>query len=179
MWRPFASQSESRERRHWGRHPSSAREATPDRRQRSALNAVSDQLAEALAASPYAVYFRRGAAFEAAVVHGIEDAPTFAVEGSLPRALRHAGGPVMTVRSHRARLLDAALDPEDRGSLRRAGAIALVPLDRDLESFLLVSGPIASFDPERLARALVPVSACLRIARDGAPGPGSELRLAH
>jgi hypothetical protein len=119
---------------------------------------------------------RRDLAFEPAVVHGIQDAPVFAVGGSLPRALRRASGPVMTIRSHRARLFDAALDPVDRASLRRTGAIAIVPLliDRELEAFLLVGGPLAAFDPDCLARALAPASACLRIARNGAPWPGSE-----
>jgi hypothetical protein len=123
---------------------------------------------------------RTNLGFEPAIVHGIEDTPRFAVEGSLPRELRRAGKPVMMTRSHRGRLFDAALDPVDRASLRRAGAIALVPLslDRDLEAFLLVGGQLAAFDPERLARALAPVSACLRIARNGAPRPGSELPLA-
>jgi hypothetical protein len=145
-------------------------------RQRLALNAASHWLADALEGSPHAVYMRTDAAFEPAVVRGIEEAPSFAVEDSLPRELRRTCGPVMTIRSHRARLFDAALDPVDRALLRRTGAIALVPLspDRDLEAFLLVGGPLAAFDPERLARALVPVSACLRIARNGAPGPGSE-----
>jgi hypothetical protein len=117
---------------------------------------------------------RSNGVFEPAVVRGIEDAPRFGVDDSLPRALRRVHQPVMTARSHRGRLFDESLDPEDRAALRRTGAIALVPLDRDLDAFLLVGGSIGAFDPERLARALAPASACLRIARGGAPGPGSE-----
>jgi len=145
-------------------------------RQHLALSEAARWLADALIASPHAIYVRRQGAFEPAVVSGLEDAPVFAVAGSLPRALGRAGGPMMTTRSHRARLLEASLDAEDRAALRRTDAIALVPLlmDRELEAFLLVGGPLAVFDPERLARALAPVSACLRIARNGAPRPGPE-----
>jgi hypothetical protein len=131
-------------------------------------------LGDALVASPHAVYLRSNGVFEPAMVRGIEDAPRFEAEGSLPRALRRVRQPVMTSRSHRGRLFDESLDREDRAALRRTGAIALVPLDREVDAFLLVGGPIAAFDPERLARALAPVSACLRIARGGAPGLGSE-----
>lgn len=176
MRRFFNSRNGGADHQDWSRHLLRARAVVPHRRHRVALTAASQRLADALASSPHAVYMRRDRAYEPAVVHGIEDAPVFAVKGSLPRALRRACGPVMTTRSHRARLFDAALDPVDRASLRRTGAIALVPLSfhRDLEAFLLVGGPLAAFDPDRLARALAPASACLRIARKGAPWLGSE-----
>jgi hypothetical protein len=148
----------------------------PITRHHLALAEAARWLDDALQPSPHAVYLRSNGAYEPAVVNGIEDAPVFAAEGSLSRALRLSSGPVMTTRSHRARRLDEALDPVDRESLKRAGAIALVPLsaDRELEAFLLVGGPLGAFDPERLAPALAPVSACLRIARDGALWLGSE-----
>ena len=179
MWKLFNGHNGATVHQNWSHHFLRVRELSPLHRQRLALTAASHQLADALAPSPHAVYMRTSLAFEPAVVRGIEDAPCFAVEGSLPRELRRACQPVMTTRSHRGRLFDAALDPVDRASLRRTGAIALVPLslDRDLEAFLLVGGSLAAFDPERLARALAPVSACLRIARNGAPWPGSELPL--
>jgi len=160
----------------WSHYMSRARTLASTRRQRLALSEVSRRLADALPASPHAVYMRGDRAFKPAVVNGVEDLPAFAVGGSLLRALHRSSRPVMTTRSHRALLFDAALDSLDRGSLRRTGAIALVPLSlgRELDAFLLVGGPLAAFDPERLARNLAPVSACLRIARDGAPWPGSE-----
>lgn len=176
MWRLWSDREGS------ARYPKSsprrfrAEERIPITRHHLALAEAARWLEDALATSPHAVYLRSNGVFEPALVRGIEDAPRFLAEGSLPRALRRTAGPVMTQRSHRARLLDAALDPEDRAALRRAGAIALVPLspNRKLEAFLLVGGPLGTFDPDRLARALAPVSACLRIARDGAPVPGSE-----
>jgi hypothetical protein len=176
MWRLFSDREEG------ARHPKSslhrfrAESRVPITRHHLALAEAARWLDDALVTSPHAVYLRSNGVFEPALVRGIEDAPIFSAEGSLPRALRRVSGPVMAKRSHRARLLDAALDPEDRAALRRADAIALVPFspDRKLEAFLLVGGPLGAFDPERLARALAPVSACLRIARDGAPGPGSE-----
>ena len=176
MWKFFNNHNGSTGHQRWSHHLFPGRVLAPVRRHRLELTAASHRLADALAASPHAVYMRRDLAFEPAVVNGIQDAPVFAVGGSLPRALRQACGPVMTTRSHRARLFDAALDPADRALLRRTGAIAIVPLsiDRDLEAFLLVGGPLAAFDPDRLARALAPASACLRIARNGAPWPGSE-----
>jgi hypothetical protein len=149
-------------------------ERTPMTRYNLAMAEAGRWLGDALVASPHAVYVRSNGVFEPAVVRGIEDAPSFDAEGSLPRALRRARRPVMTSRSHSGRLFDESLDTDDRSALRRTGAIALVPLDGEVDAFLLVGGPIAAFDPERLARALAPVSACLRIARDGAPGPGSE-----
>ena len=176
MWRFFASQYGSAGHPNWSPHPFRKPERVPFTRHHIALAEAARWLDDALVASPHAVYLRSNGAYEPAVVRGIEDAPVFAEQGSLSRALRRSSGPVMTIRSHRARLLDAALDPVDRASLRRTGAIALVPLspDRELEAFLRVGGPLGAFDPERLARALVPVSACLRIARGGAPGPGPE-----
>ena len=174
MWKLFNGRNGRTNHQNWSHDRLRERELAPVRRQRLALTAASHRLADALAASPHAVYMRTDLAFEPAVVRGIEDAPSFEVEGSLPRALRRARRPVMTSRSHSGRLFDESLDPEDRAALRRTGAIALVPLDGEVDAFLLVGGPIAAFDPERLARALAPVSACLRIARNGAPGPGSE-----
>lgn len=176
MWRFFNSHNEGRDHRNPAHHSFRGRALALVRRHHFEMTAASHRLADALAASPHAVYMRRDRAFEPAVVSGIQDAPVFTVSGSLPRALRRASGPVMTTRSHRARLFDAALDPVDRALLRRTGAIAIVPLsiERDLEAFLLVGGPLAAFDPDRLARALAPASACLRIARNGAPWPGSE-----
>ncbi len=176
MWRFFNSRNEGRDHRNPAHHPFRGRALALVRRHHLEMTAASHRLADALAASPHAVYMRRDRAFEPAVVSGIQDAPVFTVGGSLPRALRRASGPVMTTRSHRARLFDAALDPVDRALLRRTGAIAIVPLsiERNLEAFLLVGGPLAAFDPDRLARALAPASACLRIARNGAPWPGSE-----
>ena len=176
MWRFFNSHNEGRDHRNPAHHSFRGRALALVRRHHFEMTAASHRLADALAASPHAVYMRRDRAFEPAVVSGIQDAPVFTVSGSLPRALRRASGPVMTTRSHRARLFDAALDPVDRALLRRTGAIAIVPLsiERDLEAFLLVGGPLAAFDPDCLARALAPASACLRIARNGAPWPGSE-----
>ena len=176
MWRLFNSRNGGNGHQRRGQRSHRARGLALSRRHELELTAASHRLTEALLASPHAVYMRRNRVFEPAVVNGIQNAPIFAVAGSLPRALRRACGPVMTTRSHRARLFDAALDPADRASLRRAGAIAIVPLslDRDLQAFLLVGGPLASFDPDRLARALAPASACLRIARNGAPWPGPE-----
>jgi len=176
MWRLFPSRNGNAGHPHWSQHLFRAEERTPITRHHLALSEAGRWLADALVDSPHAVYLRSNGVFEPAVVRGIEDAPVFAAEGSLPRTLGRACRPVMTTRSHHARLFDAALDPVDRDSLQRTGAIALVPLsqDRELEAFLLVAGAVGAFDPERLARALAPVSACLRIARDGAPRPGPE-----
>ena len=179
MWRHINGRNDKESHQNWGDYLFRSQAPARLRRRRLALSEASHRLADALAASPHAVYMRRNRAFEPAVVNGIEDAPSFAVESSLSRALRRACRPVMTTRSHRARLLEASLDEEDRESLQRTGAIALVPLslDRELDAFLLVGEPIAAFDPERLARALAPASACLRVARDGAPRSGPEPRL--
>ena len=176
MWNPFNGRNGGSHRQRRGPQLFRGRAMALSRRHELELTAASHRLADALLASPHAVYMRRKLVFEPAVVNGIQNAPVFSVAGSLPRALRRACGPVMTTRSHRARLFDAALDSVDRASLQRAGAIAIVPLslNRDLEAFLLVAGPLASFDPDRLARALAPASACLRIARTGAPWPGPE-----
>jgi hypothetical protein len=176
MWRLWSDREGSASYPRTSPRSFQAQERIPITRHHIALAEAARRLEDALLASPHAVYLRSNGVFEPALVRGIDDAPTFPAEGSLPRELCRTGGPVMTQRSHRARLLDAALDPEDSAALRRAGAIALVPLspDRKLEAFLLVGGPLGAFDPDRLARALAPVSACLRIARDGAPVPGPE-----
>lgn len=118
-------------------------------------------LAEGLDRSPHVLYVRTGRGdYRPAVARGVGAPPVFAADGSLGRALRGLAGPVMTRRSHRARRLEGALDDGDRSSLRRAGAIALVPLrwDPALEGFLLVSGPLADFDPDGMARALAAAS---------------------
>jgi hypothetical protein len=175
MKRFFPRRNGAAGRPSWSEHLFRAEERPPMTRYHLALAEAGRWLADALVASPHAVYVRSNGVFEPAVVRGIENAPSFESDGSLPRALRRAHRPVMTSRSHQGRLFEESLDPDDRASLRRAGAIALLPLDREVDAFLLVGGSIAAFDPERLARALAPVSACIRIARDGAPGPGSEL----
>jgi hypothetical protein len=176
MWRLLPSLNGNTGHPKWSQHLFRTGERTPITRHHLALAEAGRWLAEALVGSPHAVYVRSNGVFEPAVVRGIEHAPVFAAEGSLPRTLGRTCRPVMTTRSHCARLFDAALDPVDRDSLQRTGAIALVPLSQDLEleAFLLVAGPVGAFDPDRLARALAPVSACLRIARDGAPRPGPE-----
>ena len=124
MWRLFNSHNGGTNHQRRGQHLLRGRTPALSRRHALELTAASHQLAEALQASPHAVYMRRNQVFEPAVVSRIQNAPVFSVAGSLPRALRRAFGPVMTTRSHRARLFDAALDAADRASLRRAGAIA-------------------------------------------------------
>lgn len=123
------------------------------------LDAACQCFDRALVNMPFALYVEEGGCYVPRSAEGLASCPVFCSRGSLARAIRSLGGPVMAVHSRRARRFCALLEPEDRQALRRMGAIALVPFlcGHALPGFLCLGGRCSTLDPERLAHIVSPL----------------------